>query len=70
MLKESRALCSDCVFFHVTYDVNRPWGCRHFGFKSQKIPAQVVKETSGTKCASKQVKRPIVQQKRTAGHGK
>jgi len=66
----NKPMCSDCVHFFVTYEQSRPWGCRHFGFKAKKIPAQVVLETSGTNCASKIVRKPLGRQKRKAADGK
>ena len=66
----AKPLCSDCAHFFVTYETNRPWGCRHFGFKAKKIPAQVVWETSGTNCAFKALKKPLRRQKRKAADGK
>ena len=44
-------ICGGCKHFFVTYDMHKPWGCHHFGFKSKKLPAMLVIETSGTKCA-------------------
>ena len=66
---KNKALCSDCVHFYVTYDVYKPWGCRHFGFKSKKLPAQVVTEASGTNCASKINRVQLGQQKRKLADG-
>ena len=70
MKKKNKSICIDCVYFFVTYEPNRPWGCRHFGFKAKKIPAQVVRETSGTDCASKITKVRLGHQKRIAANGR
>ena len=67
---KNKPMCSDCRHYFVTYDPNRPWGCRHFGFKSKKIPALVVLETSGTNCASKKLRPRTGQKKGIAADGK
>lgn len=69
MKQKNTAICSDCSHFFVTYDMYKPWGCRHFGFKSKKLPAQVVNEASGTNCASKVIKSHLGQQKRKLADG-
>ena len=68
--RNPKPMCSDCAHFFVTYQPNRPWGCRHFGFKAKKIPAQVVWETSGTNCAFKLVRKALERKKRKAADGK
>jgi hypothetical protein len=66
-LKNTVRTCHNCVFFFVTHDAKKPWGCRHFGFKSINIPAQTVFQASGTNCAYKQVKALPRQQKKDLG---
>ncbi|NBT87714.1 MAG: hypothetical protein EBT51_05325 [Flavobacteriaceae bacterium] len=44
-------ICGNCKYYFVTHDKNRPWGCNKFGFKSNTIPCQEVKNASGTDCA-------------------
>jgi hypothetical protein len=39
-----------CRSFHVTYDPARPYGCRTFGFKSQRLPRDEVRLESGEEC--------------------
>ena len=43
--------CNQCINLFITHDPKRRWGCRKFGFKSHKIPSQVVMATTGMKCA-------------------
>ena len=43
--------CNQCINLFITHDPKRRWGCRKFGFKSHKIPSQVVIATTGMKCA-------------------
>ncbi len=43
--------CNQCINLFITHDPRRRWGCRKFGFKSHKIPSQVVMATTGMKCA-------------------
>jgi hypothetical protein len=66
-VKNTVRTCHNCVFFFVTHEAQKPWGCRHFGFKSANIPAQAVFQASGTNCAYKQVKALPRQQKKDLG---
>ena len=43
--------CHGCTYFFITHQVQRPYGCKKFGFKAQKLPATIVIETTGTQCA-------------------
>ena len=45
-----RPICIKCIFYFLTYEVARPYGCRAMGFKSKKNPARVVFESSGFEC--------------------
>ncbi|MCL5796574.1 MAG: uracil-DNA glycosylase [Gammaproteobacteria bacterium] len=42
--------CTQCQHYYVTWDVNRPHGCRFFAFKSPYSPAMAVFESSGNSC--------------------
>ena len=42
--------CHRCRHYYVTYDPDKPFGCRAMGFKSRNNPAQVVYATSGIVC--------------------
>jgi len=42
--------CRDCTHYYITWDKNRPYGCRAMGFKCKKLPCWVVKESSGMAC--------------------
>ena len=66
-VKNTVRTCHNCVFFFITHEVQKPWGCRHFGFKSANIPAQAVFQASGTNCACKQLKAMPRQQKKDLG---
>ncbi len=43
--------CVGCKYYFVTWDTKAPKGCKYFGFKSLKMPCQVVRESSGNECA-------------------
>ncbi len=43
--------CIGCKYYFVTWDSKAPKGCKYFGFKSMKMPCQVVRESSGSECA-------------------
>lgn len=56
--------CVRCQHYFVTWDVNRPHGCRFFAFKSPNSPALAVFESSGKPCeafAQKQLTQQIEQ---------
>ena len=42
--------CRMCRHYEVTWDAQRPYGCRAHHFKSGKSPARVVFEMSGAEC--------------------
>lgn len=42
--------CVKCMHYYVTYDPAKPYGCRAMGFKSRRMPAQVVYAASGLVC--------------------
>ena len=39
-----------CKHFFVTWEASFPRGCRAYGFKSAAVPAQYVKNVTGTPC--------------------
>ena len=49
-MAETLPQCRNCKNYFVTYDPGKPHGCRALGFKSQRLPSQVVYETSGMAC--------------------
>jgi hypothetical protein len=42
--------CRKCIHYYVTWDPSNPMGCRLFGFKSKRMPSEVVKASSGEPC--------------------
>ena len=42
--------CKRCKNYFVTWENDKPHGCRAYGFKSPTLPSQVVKESSGEDC--------------------
>lgn len=42
--------CFGCRHMFVTHDVQRPYGCRAFGFTSRMLPALEVAASSGDRC--------------------
>ncbi|HQH74386.1 MAG TPA: uracil-DNA glycosylase [bacterium] len=53
---QPRAVCRQCRYYYITWDRHRPYGCKALGFKSAKMPSQVVFESSGIECQSFQPK--------------
>ena len=45
--------CHGCSFFYITYKQSKPYGCKAYGFISKTLPAKVVFDSSGIKCAYK-----------------
>lgn len=42
--------CFRCQYFYITWEASNPRGCKAFGFKTSRMPSQVVEETSGEPC--------------------
>jgi hypothetical protein len=42
--------CAQCQHYYVTWDAERPHGCKYFAFKSAQSPALAVTESSGQSC--------------------
>lgn len=42
--------CMQCQHYYVTWDVNRPHGCRYFAFKYPYSPSIAVFDSSGKAC--------------------
>lgn len=42
--------CRRCEQYYITYDPAKPYGCRAMGFKSRRLPAEVVYAASGLVC--------------------
>lgn len=38
------------MYLYVTWDKNKPYGCKAFGFKSKRIPSAEVEAASGGRC--------------------
>jgi hypothetical protein len=47
----AKITCYNCLYYFVTHEKNRPWGCKKFGFKSKFLPSQEVFKATGTDCA-------------------
>jgi len=46
-----RINCRRCVHYFVTWEKNKPHGCKAYGFKSPQIPSIVVFQSSGVECS-------------------
>jgi len=46
-----RIACQKCQYYFVTWQQNKPHGCKAYGFKSRLLPSMVVFQSSGTKCS-------------------
>lgn len=56
--------CIRCKHYFVTWDAQRPYGCKLFGFKTWQIPSVAVHQTSGKPCQGFETKQQIVQKNR------
>jgi len=50
MKKTNLVDCFQCAYFYVTWEASHPRGCKAFGFKTAKLPSEVVFESSGEPC--------------------
>jgi len=50
-MNKKRIVCQQCKYYYVTWEGKRPHGCKAYGFKSLKIPALVVRQSSGIDCS-------------------
>ncbi|MDR3088719.1 MAG: uracil-DNA glycosylase [Desulfobulbaceae bacterium] len=48
--EKNTPLCRDCRHYYITYDPDKPHGCRAMKFKSRENPASVVFSASGLTC--------------------
>jgi hypothetical protein len=44
--------CLRCRAFYVTHVPHHPYGCRRFGFQSQRLPSEEVRLASGRECGA------------------
>ena len=42
--------CLHCVHYFVTWEADRPRGCKAYEFKSPELPSEVVLASSGEPC--------------------
>lgn len=45
-----RIVCQKCSYFFVTWEPQRPYGCKAYNFKSKILPSIIVKQNSGIAC--------------------
>jgi hypothetical protein len=53
-----RVNCRRCVYFFVTWEKGKPYGCKAYGFKAHIIPSLVVFQSSGVPCTMFRLKQP------------
>jgi hypothetical protein len=53
-----RIICQKCKYYFVTWEPNKPHGCKAYGFKSRQLPSVVVKQSSGLECSLYEPKFP------------
>ncbi len=51
-----KIICQRCKHYFVTWQSNKPHGCRAYAFKSQPLPSMVVLQSSGMPCSFYQPK--------------
>ncbi|THF65582.1 hypothetical protein E6C76_08360 [Pseudothauera nasutitermitis] len=47
---ERKPNCNACAHFYITHDPAFPYACRRLGFRSKRLPARDVEESSGMAC--------------------
>jgi len=45
-----KPLCRGCIYLYTTWDKNFAYGCKAMGFKSARLPCEVVRQSSGQEC--------------------
>lgn len=55
-MNNDRIVCQKCKHYFVTWEPNKPHGCRAYGFKSKYIPSMIVKQSSGFNCTLYELK--------------
>ncbi|MCK9337974.1 MAG: uracil-DNA glycosylase [Arcobacteraceae bacterium] len=55
-MNSDRIICQKCKHYFVTWEPNKPHGCRAYGFKSKHIPSMIVKQSSGFNCTLYELK--------------
>jgi hypothetical protein len=62
--------CLHCQHYYITWDSERPHGCKYFAFKSMQMPLLAVSESSGHSCqAFSQKSHPHSQDKKPPNKG-
>ena len=46
----TRIRCVKCVYYQITWDADKPYGCYKLGFKTKLEPANYVFQVSGELC--------------------
>lgn len=46
----SKANCSQCRHYYITWDQKTPYGCRQYGIQSKDQPANIVKAAGMGEC--------------------
>ncbi|MCB9092492.1 MAG: uracil-DNA glycosylase [Halobacteriovoraceae bacterium] len=42
--------CRNCQYYHISWDISLPHGCKLFNIKSKTLPMNIVKSSSGKDC--------------------
>lgn len=42
--------CRNCKYYHITWDVKFPYGCKLFKVKSKQMPSVIVYQSLGKPC--------------------
>jgi len=42
--------CIKCIHFNVTWDKKFPRGCKLYGFKTSRMPSELVFQSTGERC--------------------
>lgn len=53
-----RINCRRCKHYFVTWEKNKPHGCKAYGFKGAQIPSLTVFQSSGRACSLFEIKNP------------
>jgi len=58
-VEEKQPNCLKCRHYFITWDPYAPRGCKIFGFKSERLPCQIIQKETGNPCFSFEEKKAI-----------
>jgi len=67
-MNKNQIHCLKCIHYYSTHEPQTPRGCKLYGFKTQNIPAIVVKKQTGSECLGFELRQ--IKNKKASFHDK